>query len=71
MIKTKCCGERIRKAGLENYCSSCNQYEPRTVKEIQLVNKYGNLKSKKIAEEVADSLGLSVVKSQLGGYFLE
>lgn len=34
-------------------------------------NKYGNIINKRVAYEVADSLGLSVVKSQYGGYMLE
>ena len=35
------------------------------------LNKYGNINSKKIAQEVADNLGLNVCKSQYGGYVLE
>jgi len=38
---------------------------------MDILNKYGNVISKKVAQEVADNLGLSVIKSAYGGYILE
>lgn len=38
---------------------------------MKLINKHGNINSKKIAHYVADSLGLTIVKSLYGGYMLE
>ena len=34
-------------------------------------NKYGNIINKKIAQQIAYNLGLTVVKSKYGGYILE
>ncbi len=38
---------------------------------MKLTNKKGNIRSKKIAQEVASDLGLSIVKQSDGGYDLE
>jgi len=40
-------------------------------KRSSVYNSYGNIKSKKLAEKIADETGLSVVKSMYGGYMLE